>query len=322
MNQYFDNTMLSAYKDCPRKFFLRHVLHWRSAGTALPLAFGLSWHSAMDVIWQHVYSVPSRDELARLALAKFEETWEGEGLPTDMDVDQVKAFGARTPSVAHEMLRCYIEKRQKILWEAKLLAAEQAFAVPLPGLDEIWYIGRLDKVIELNGQLLVIEHKTSSEYKVDGGFKSLYIESWYNDAQVKGYQYGGTLFFPGLSQVWVDAALVHLRVHDAFRFIPIAHQFPILQEWVEDTKAWIREVRLDTCCWNDAGKLAGGTFRRNENSCIGKYGACPFLNICRTQHDPSQLDGPPEGYVEEEWRPFEILGVDKILQTGEHNEQA
>lgn len=317
---YYDNTMLSSYKECPRRYFLRHVLTWRSEGTALPLVFGLAWHSAMDVVWQYFGKLSNRD-LAGAGAAKFLETWEAEGLPADLSVEQTEQYNPRTPSVALEMLIKYIDKRLDILTNATLLSCEQPFAVPLPGTENTWVIGRLDKVIQYNGQLLVLEHKTTTEYKKDGGFKTAYVEGWYTDSQIKGYQFGGALFFPGLTQVWVDAALVHKTVHDAFRLIPVAHQIPLLQEWVEDTREWVWRIQQDQAKYDAAGGLGPGVFPKNEQSCMGKFGPCPFLNICRTTSRPDKLDSVPQGYKEERWEPFSILGLDKLTTQGDTNEQ-
>lgn len=301
---FFDNTALSSYKDCPRKYYLRHVLDWRSEGTSLPLVFGLAWHSAMDAVWRMAKKVP-KEELPSYGLAAFLETWEGQGHPAELTLEQIESYSPRTPSVAHEMLVGYVNARHGMMQSVELLSLEQPFAVPLPQLDNVWYVGRLDKVVQATGQLLVLEHKTTTEYKKDGGFRSTYVEGWYSDSQCKGYQYGGALFFPGLKQVWVDAALVHAKVHNAFRFIPIEHQMPLLQEWITDTKDWIARIHADT---------ARGYFPKNENSCVGKFGACQFLDICRTTSDPERLSTPPAGYVKEKWQPFELLGLDKLTK--------
>jgi len=311
-DSFYDNTMLSTYKECPRRYFMRHVLNWRGDGVALPLVFGLSWHSAMDVVWQHYGKVPTQ-ELVQLAMASFLETWEGEGLPTEMTVEQIERFAPRTPSIAAEMLHQYIEKRANILG-GKLIAIEQPFAVPIPGTEHTWYIGRLDKVTQLEG-ITAIEHKTTTAYKKDGGFQYNYIQGWYSDSQVKGYQFGGGLYFPGLTQVWVDAALVHKTVHDAFRFVPVAHNSELLKEWIDDTREWINRVELDTQAYKAAGgRLAPGVFPKNEQSCMGKYGPCSFLDICVTTPRPELLDAPPERYKEEKWQPFETLGLSKLIE--------
>lgn len=296
-----DNTMLGSYKECPRRFQLRHVLGWRSEGTSLPLSFGLSWHESMDQVWQYAKKLPQR-ELHELASLKFLESWEEQGLPTQLTVEDIEKLSPRTPLVASEMLHKYIESRWKMLQEAELIACEQPFAVPIPE-STAWYVGRLDKVVRYNGQVLVVEHKTTTEYKKDGGFKTAYVEGWYSDSQVKGYQYGGGLFF-GTEQVWVDAALVHKSVHDKFRLVPVAHQHPLLLEWLGDTRDWNNRIERD---------LARSYFPKNENSCYGKFGACPFLDICRTTADPAKLTEPPAGYVLERWEPFDILGLDKLV---------
>lgn len=312
-SRFYDNTMLSSYKDCPRKYFLRHVLNWRAQGISDPLVFGLSWHSAMDVVWAQAKTHPRKD-IAHNALAAFRLTWEEQGMPGDLTLEDIDRLSPRTPSIAAEMLVSYIDKRWGILQESVLVAGEQPFAVPLPGTEDTWYVGRLDKTLDHEGRLLVVEHKTTTEYKKDGGFKPSWVESWYSDSQVKGYQFGGGLFFPGLTQVWVDGALVHKIVHDAFRFVPVAHQFPLLQEWVDDTRQWVARVEHDTAKYNAQGKLGNGVFPKSENSCHGKYGPCPFLDICRTTPDPSQLDGPPGHYIEDRWEPFSVLNLDTLIK--------
>lgn len=304
-SKFRDNTMVGSYKICPRSYQLRHILGWRSEGTSHPLIFGLSWHSAMDAVWSLAKQFKNDPtSLRKVAILKFLDMWEKQGMPTELSIEDVEKLGARTPGTAEEMLDNYISTRWKMMQECELIACEQPFAVPVPELDDIWYVGRLDKVIKFNEQTLVVEHKTTTEYKKDGGFRSTYIESWYSDSQVKGYQFGGGLFF-GVEQVWVDAALVHKQVHNAFRLVPVAHQFPLIQEWLGDLLEWLTRIEQDT---------AKGYFPKNENSCVGKYGPCPFLDICRTTPDPTKLSEPPAGYILERWQPFELLGLNKIIK--------
>lgn len=321
--RYFDNTILKDYRDCPRKYYLRHKRGWRKEGISLPLVFGLSWHSAMDVVWRH-YNRLGKAELIKFAMAAFENTWEGEGVKLDLSLEDVADMSPRIPAVAKEMLICYLDKKEHILKNCTVLAVEQPFAVPLPLYQapdaSIWYAGRLDKVVDYNGQRMVVEHKTTTEYKKDGGFKTQYVEGWYLDSQCMGYLYGGGLYFDGLEQVWVDAALVHKQVHDAFRFIPINHQFGMLEQWVEDTKEWVRRILRDEARFAEIGMLVGGVFPKQQESCVGKYGPCTFTDICRTTYDPSLLKEPPAGYIHEPWSPFDVLKLAQ-LEQGVTNEQ-
>ena len=302
-SSFRDNTQLSCYRECPRRFQLRHVLGWRGVGTALPLSFGLSWHAAMDAVWKYTGHGDKEDVLAA-AMDEFILTWESEGLSSHMTLEDIEQLSPRTPMVAAEMLSRYYDQRYNVISNSKIVAVESPFAVPLPGVNDTWYVGRLDKCIDYNGQRLVIEHKTTTAYKKDGGFQSSYIDSWAVDSQVKGYQYSGQLYY-GASQVWVDSALVHKTVHDAFRFVPVSHSAPLLQEWITYTVEWISRIDRD---------IERNYFPKNETSCMGKYGPCSFLDICRTCSDPLQLDGPPAGYIEEFWLPFDVLELNKLIQ--------
>ena len=211
----------------------------------------------------------------------------------------------------------YISHHSRMLSESMVLAIEQPFAVPVPGLEKTWYIGKLDKVIQWNSNKIVLEHKTTTDYSVDYGFQPRWSEQWFSAPQVKGYEFGAGLYFPGLDGVWVDGALVHKKIHDRFKLIPVKHPLPLLLEWLDDTKNWINRIKLDTASWIAEGKLTGGAFPKNEDNCFGKYGTCQYLDICRHCTDPTQLDGPPQGFKEEKWEPFETLGLDKLVKQGE-----
>ena len=314
----YDNTRLSDFKDCPRMYFLRHVLGWTVdyGRTAPPLIFGGAWHEGLDVIWKHAQSpkiAGNKSLLVQLAADQFNKYWTDNGYPDDIGQIESENLSPRTPMVAKEMYWNYTHERWDFLQRIKLLAVEQPFAVPLPNLNNTWYVGRLDKVFEVNGQRLVGEHKTTTAYATHGNFRPDFVDSWYASSQIKGYQFGASLFFGKLDGVWVDAALVHKKVHNAFKFIPVAHHHELLLEWIGTTERWAFNVTAAT-----AGYLNGvsvtETFPKNENHCFGKYGTCAFLDICRTCPDPSKLEAPPYGYKVEKWEPFSILKLDKLIK--------
>jgi hypothetical protein len=317
---YYDNTRLSDYKACPRQYFLRHVLGWTVdyGRVAAPLIFGGAWHEGQDAIWRYGNKA-DQPTLTALAYEAFVKYWVENGYPEDLDDVDYARLNPRIPMVAKEMYWNYIEARGSLLKRCKVLAIEQPFAVPLPNLENCWYVGRLDKVIEDNGQRLVIEHKTTTLYRVQGNFDPNYLDSWWVSSQVKGYQFGAGLYFEGIDGVWVDCALVHKKVHDGFRFVPISHNIALLQEWLVTTQTWAAEVTNATERWK-AGESVESCFKKNEDSCYGKYGACQFLDICRTTADPTTLNGVPHGYKEERWEPFDILKLDKLVKQENTND--
>jgi hypothetical protein len=233
----------------------------------------------------------------------------------NLTMEQANYMAPRTPQIAYEMYIEYIAARWKMIQLCTVIAVEQPFAVPLPGIDGHWYIGKLDKVVDYNGQRLILEHKSTTAYATIGNFRTDYVESWFMSAQVKGYEFGGTLYYGNVDAVWVDAALVHKKVHNAFKFIPVSHNSTLLGEWLDGTIAWIKIISAEQEKFKQEGKLLPGMFKKNEESCFGKYGPCPYIDICRTQADPSVLGEAPPGFVHDVWEPFSILGLDKLVEA-------
>lgn len=317
---YFDNSALSTFKECPRKFYLRHFRGWRKDGVAMPLVFGSSWHEAMDTVWSQWHNL-SRTDLLVAAAKAFQAKWVSEGLPpaAELDMDQLERMAPRTPYTAMEMLSEYCEKRAPTFDNSSfsLEAVEQPFAVPIyPSRSDIWYIGRLDKVFNLNGSRIIGEHKTTTEYKKDGGFKTTYLEGWSPSSQIEGYLYAGNLYFDGgVRYVWIDAALVHKKEHGFYKFIPIAANLSALDGWLWEVRDWIETIQVEQEKLTDPKATNGDNlqcFRRNTDSCTGKYGACTFLEVCRNIDNPHLLEAPPEGYKVEFWAPFDLLGISKL----------
>ena len=185
VNQYYDNTMLSDYKKCPRMYYLRQVKGWRAEGISAALKFGLAWHAAQNIIWQG-YGKMDNGKLVDLAMMEWDICWTEEGMPSmnEWSLELEQQWTPRTPGVAKSMLVEYVKQREGVLRSMTLENAEQPFAVPVfPDQPNIWYIGRKDKKILLNGDRVIIEHKTTSEYKKDGGFKTAYIEGWSPNSQ-------------------------------------------------------------------------------------------------------------------------------------------
>lgn len=310
-NKYYDNTKLGDYKKCPRYFYLRHERGWRAQGTSHALIFGLCWHAGMDSIW--------KGQGVGAAMQEFGATWEESGMKPihQLDLQDMEMLGARTPMNAQEMYENYLVKREGILSTMELIAAERPFAVPLyPDRPDVWYIGRRDKDIVLNGDRIVIEHKTTTEYKIDGGFKTQYLESWYPNSQCEGYLYASNLELGPTKYVWVDAALVHKKIHDCFKFIPVSATFASLDAWLWEARDWVDRIesereRLLTA---EAGKVLAA-FPKNTEQCVGKYGVCSMIDICRGYSNPSLLDQPPPGFIEDRWNPFEVLKIDQLGMT-------
>lgn len=322
---YFDNTRLTAFKECPRKYFLRHEKHWRMNGSSAALAFGSAWHEAMDIIWSRWKELSphfNKVDLANAAHTAFIEKWVSEGMtpPEDIDYDTEKYLSPRTPGIAGEMINEYIRVRSDFFSQIEVLAVEQPFAVDI-GMEGILYVGRLDKVFRKDGRIYVGEHKTTTAYKKDGPFRTDWLESWSPNSQIDGYLHAAHMLYGDtVKDVWVDGALVHASVHDGFKFIPVSRQTHMLDAWLAEAQYWAQQILEERKYMEELkeAKAEAGTvpltyypaFPKNTNSC-GTYAGCSYRDICRFIGNPDQ-DTPPLSYVVDKWEPFDILKLEKL----------
>ena len=316
--QYYDNTMISGARECLRKYYFRHIKNWRGKGTALPLTFGLSWHDAMDRVWGLADSNKSDMEILDIAHNAFIETWCEDGLPhpDNLPFEKEQDMRPRTPGIAREMLHNYIAARRHMIAHVKIVAIEQPFAVPIYKNKDVMYIGRLDKVFENNSGIIIGEHKTTSFYAKESGFRNEFVNSFSPNSQVDGYLHAGHMIYgKDLKSVWVDAALVHKTVHDKFKFIPVDRLITQLDAWLADTKNWIEiiEIHLQKLADSRVGKSVGymTAFPKNTNACYNFMKPCAYMDVCKFVADPDNME-MPDNFIEEKWVPFDILKIEKL----------
>lgn len=313
MTEYHDNTKVSDYRRCPRFFYFRHELGWVVDTPRLALAFGGAWHKAMDILWTNI-----NDEYAsNLAYDAFLLAWIGEyklSHPDDMGPAEIEQCGMRHPFTAHEMLINYVAVRRTWISECEVLAIERPFIVSLS--DDIFYAGRIDKIVKRRGKIHGIEHKTTSAYKKDGPFRKQFLESFSPDSQIDGYLFAGhELYGQDFQGIYVDGALVHKTIHDGFCMIPVQRHPKQLEAWKWETQEQVGLIRHNKGFQNlatDIGFMAA--WPKNTNSCWDFNAACSYLNLCKSWPDPREKE-LPSGYVVDKWDPFTFLGLEELEKS-------
>ena len=188
----FDFTMLNTFMECPAKFYQRHEEHLVSvdfAPAALTLGGGI--HNALALYYNTLRSQGNKCDLEELT-----EQMKQAFVAHAADVIKAKKFpieqkdahdGKRCVFRAFDILEAYVEHYGYDMFE-EILEVESPFAIIIPYLDklsgeegEIIYVGRRDALVVWNGQVYVLEHKTSSL------ITQFYLESYALDYQVSGY---------------------------------------------------------------------------------------------------------------------------------------
>lgn len=322
----FDNTRLTSFKTCQRKYYYEHVRGWRPDRKSAALAFGGSWHAAMDAVWGNYKVANSKDAKAHIishAYGAFVEHWTSEGMPHPdaLTPDELQDLAPRTPMIAREMLHAYVGARAHLFSDPsfKLIDIERPFAVPLdPNDTSLWYVGRLDKIFEYRGKAYVGEHKTTTSYKKGGPFRNDFTDSFSPNSQIDGYLFALRMAYRDKAAgVWVDAALVHKEVHDGFKILPVDRQHAMIDAWLWETRNYIDQIEGNMAALaerehDDVPYLAA--FPKNTAACTN-YGGCPFADLCKTIGNPAHEKTPPLGYKYDLWDPLEHIDLSKIGLT-------
>lgn len=304
--EFKDNSRLSEFKLCPRKFWFHYIQHLVPAGSEMPLDFGTAWHAAMDALYIQFFSEEKIRgiELGKLAFQAFLESWMELGHPPEIPLGDEDKYRGRTPGTAREMLMNYVKIREQWMETLELIAVELPFAVPLdPDNPNRFYVGRLDKIYKERGYYWVLEHKTNSLYSIKEGMQHGFTDQFDPNSQVDGYSFALKMLFGAKTMgVLIDAALVHKQHHDIFKFIPVNKGAGYANQWLKDTNYWWDRVE-EAAVLKHYPRVAPG-------ACRTVYGQCKYKGICNYTTGMDNFldtDGEPlapQGYKFDKWEPF------------------
>lgn len=248
----FDYTMMSTFMTCPRKYYYRMQRGLVNKMQASAPEFGKAIHKALDVWYT------GRDLEAAVAIFKKE-------FKENLELDD-----KRTHKMGQWILTNYAEKYTDQPF--KVLSTEKEFCVDLPTGKKL--IGRIDKVIEWDGAVWVMDHKTTSQ------LGATYMNMHTPNLQFSGYVYAAQqLGFTKCVGVLVDAILVAkglLEASSRGRLTPLLRDFAFRSpEDIEEYLKVIGQIQEDIKHSEDTDWWVP-----NWESC-SDYGECTFRRVCK-----------------------------------------
>jgi hypothetical protein len=277
MKTSFDYTMMSTYHVCHRKYNFRFNRNLVRKETALPLEFGRVIHAALDFL----YTAWDVEGAVALFKAQYKE---------NLELDD-----KRTVAMGEWILRNYADHYANQPW--KLVHSEMPFEVELPTGKKL--MGRIDKIIEWDGVLWVVDHKTTS------GLGASYFKMAEPNAQFMGYTFAARkLGFPVVGTV-IDAMLVAKGLLDSksrAKLTPLARydahvSDELMVEWLQ----WAVGTQ-NMIAYDEKNEF----WIPNYESCT-YYGECPYRSLCKEipalREKIIGMD-----YKEEVWSPVQEKG--------------
>lgn len=251
MRNEFDNTMMSCYHTCRRKYNLSFNRNLVGKTRQAPLEFGSCIHSALDILYQG-WDVEK-------AVTHFVTTYK-----EDLEQDD-----KRTLAMGEWIIRNYAAHYADQPW--KVVKTEFPFTIDMPHGNK--FIGRIDKIIEWDGVLWVVDHKTTSQLGAS------YFKMAEPNSQFAGYTYAAKkLGFPVVGTV-IDAMLVAkglMKAETRAKLTPLARydvHYPdeMLEEWL----SWAIHTQADIRTDEEMG-----VWNPNFDACT-YYGECRFRRVCK-----------------------------------------
>lgn len=268
----FDYTMMSTFQTCQRKYDFR--INQGIVGRKPPIAadFGKCIHQSLDA-W---YKEKDVDHAVELFKATYVESEEDD---------------KRTHKMGEWILRNYHSKY--VDQPFKVLSTEREFTLPLPNGNKL--IGRIDKIVEWDGAIWGMDHKTTS------ALGDSYMRFHTPNLQFSGYTWAiQQLGFPQCAGILVDAILVAKGLLDTTsrgKLVPLRRDFAYRSPGdIEEYLSVVGQIQQDIELSESTG-----VWIPNFEACTD-YGECPYRKICK---EPKEFRDKiiAADYVHEPWDP-------------------
>lgn len=310
----WDSTSLGYLKTCPRLYQYIMIDGWGTRDESIHLRFGIEYHTALqdyaisrangvnheDAIHDTIRALHDRvhdwnpDRDSRAGKYKNRETITG------LVIDYLDHFAndpAETFILDDGSPAVELSFRFELDWGPRVPEhrpdISHAIDRWVEGSQPYLLSGHLDRVVNLNDDLYVMDRKTSIST-----LSGYYFDQWTPSNQMTLYTLAGKIMLNSpIKGVIIDAAQVLLEKPNAFAR-GFAHRTEDqLTEWVNDLRYWLREAE---------DFATAGYWPMNDTACH-KFGGCQFREVCsrspqvREQYLRADFD---KLEPEERWNPL------------------
>lgn len=263
LQKAWDSTSLSLFKTCPRKYQLKMIEEWRTKAEAIPLTFGILYHSAMEAFahaksqGQDFYSCQQAAVLTALQGA------------SGFTGDEYRNTFTLVRSIVWYTEQFRDDPLETVILANGKPAVELSFRINLqtisPDGEPYILCGHLDRLVILNSKKWVLDHKTTKS-----SLSPAYFSNFLPDQQMSQYQFSANIIQDQpVTGVIIDAAQVGVSFTRFQREI-ISRTPSQLQEWHKDLLLFLEQA--EACA-------AAQYWPMNDSSC-SKFGGCEFRGVC------------------------------------------
>jgi len=285
----WDSTSLGYIKTCPRLYQYIMLDGWGTRDESIHLRFGIEYHTALqdyaisratgvhheDAIHDTIRALHSRvhdwvvDRTLRAGKYKNRETIVG------LVIDYLDHFAddpAETFILDNGQPGVEVSFRFELDWGPqhgwrKLVAGLPTIGEPDTSMPQPYLLcGHLDRVVNFNGGLYVMDRKTSLST-----LSGYFFDQWTPNNQMTLYTLAGKIILNSpIKGVIIDAAQVMLEKPNAFARGFAYRTEDYLDEWVQDLKFWLGQAEA----------FATADYWPQNDTACNKFGGCQFRDVC------------------------------------------
>lgn len=273
----WDSTSLGYIKTCPRLYQYIMIEGWSPKEDSVHLRFGIEFHKALEEYDLFRHEGNNHNAALRMVIHNIlirVKEWDPD--PT------TKAGNYKNPNTLVSLVIDYLDKfaddpAKTVIRESGRPATEVSFRFeldwgPQAAPDTVYVLsGHLDRVVDYNGQTLVMDRKTTTTTP-----SSYYFDQFAPNNQMSLYTIAGQIVLGApIKGVIIDAAQILLEKPNNFTRGFTFRTPDQSQEWLNDLRFWFHQAET---------YALANYWPMNDTAC-DKFGGCKFRGVC--SKDPS-----------------------------------
>ena len=284
-----DNTMVSAYKACPRMFFREYLEHWKPKTPSVHLHAGKAYAKGLEVARKGYYEKGlSPDDAIAEGLGALLTAYGSFECPPDSAKSAERTAGAFEYYFTQYPFET--DAATPYILPSGSRAIEFSFAEPLGVAhpetgDPIIYCGRMDGLMDYSGGLFGLDDKTTSQLGAS------WAKQWDLRAQFTGYCWGAARAGLPLQGFLIRGVSILKTKYDTQQALTYRPAW-MLQEWYESLIDTVHAMVVD---WERE------YFRPDLSESCASYGGCMFRQPCLSVDPQPWLE---TSFTKRVWNPL------------------
>jgi hypothetical protein len=272
----FDNTSISWYMECPRKYQYSMIERWILKTPSVHLWWGGHFAKALERYYKYIAEgLTGEDSIIRIVHEALIDTWEykrdekGEIVEPRVGAPQTFFEPNKTRETLIRSIVWYFDHYKEDLFPVAYLedgkpAVELSAKMAID--DGNFYCGHIDKMVKSDDDMVYPMDQKSTGSTIG--------QYWFQQFDLSFQMTGYTFLAKALYHMPVKGVIID-GVQTLVGGTSFQRGFTFrtddqLNEWYEDLMFWIKAIQADT---------KRGYFAKNTTSC-DKYGGCPFKHVC------------------------------------------